>query len=411
MSQTKPFDPYDEQVFKRGAEAFAEHGQQCPVSHYQGRFDFFISNDYNDIKKGILADPSVWDYEAGSGPKPLAAELSGIGIMTNPPRHSGIRLVIQRGFSPKNLQRMAQDIDALIDELLAAMEAMPEQQGNIFELFAMPLAARLMCRMIGVSEAQYVYYKEAADQFMYKIFNAEELGAEAPDSLKMAEGFMAIMAARRQILADAGVEPALEHVGTLIPDDFISRYLCDTVDGKPLSEWDIISMLTAIVGGGNETTMNLITNLLWRLLEVPARWEQLKADPSLIPAAIEESLRYDPPVIGMFRGAAVATQLHGMDIPKSARVMYNIAAANRDPAIWNKPNEFRLDRSMADLRKHTSFSSGHTMCLGASLARMEVKQVFEALVLRLPNLRLIGEPTRAPGFNFNGQMNLPVAWG
>jgi cytochrome P450 len=411
MPTPSKFDPYDDQVFKRGAEAFAECGTQRLIEHYQGRFDFYISSDYDDIKKGILSDAKVWDYEAGSGPKPLAPDLSGIGIMTNPPRHFGIRHVIQRGFSPKHLKRLAVDVDELIHELISAMLAMPKQQGNLFELFAMPLAARLMCRMIGVPEDEYLFYKKSADQFMYKIFNATEVGAEGPDSYKMAQGFMPIMAERRKALEDAGVEPSLEHVGTLIPDDFISRYLCDTVDGEPLSEWDIISMLSAIVAGGNETTMNLITNMLWRLLEVPERWEQLKAQPELIPAAIEESLRFDPPVIGMFRGAAVDTQLQGMNIPKGARVMYNMAAANREESIWENPNEFRLDRSMTDLRKHTSFSGGHTMCLGAALARMEVKQVFEALVNRLPNLRLTGSPSRAPGFNFNGQMNLPVAWG
>lgn len=410
MSKPSDFDPYDQQVFELGAEAFAAFGRQCPIHHYQGRFDFYISSDYDDIKKGILSDSNVWNYEAGSGPKPLAAELSGIGIMTNPPRHIGIRHVIQRGFSPKNLKRLSADVDELVNELLSTMESIPEKRGNFFELFAMPLAARLMCRMIGVPESEYLFYKKSADQFMYKIFNAVEVGAEGPESLQMAQGFMPIMAERRKILENAGVEPALEHVGTLIPDDFISRYLCDTVDGEPLSEWDIISMLSAIVSGGNETTMNLITNMLWRLLEVPTRWKQLKEQPELIPAVIEESLRFDPPVIGMFRGAAHDTQLQGMDIPKDARVMYNIAAANRDENIWENPDEFRLDRDMADLRKHTSFSGGHTMCLGAALTRMEVKQAFEALVERLPNLRLTAKPTRAPGFNFNGQIELLVGW-
>ena len=122
-------------------------------------------------------------------------------------------------------------------------------------------------------------------------------------------------------------------------------------------------------------------------------------------------MRYDPPVLGMFRGAVDDVEFHGITIPKDARIMYNMAAANRDPSIWEDPDEFRIDRKMADVRKHLSFSSGHTMCLGAALARMEVKQVFEALVKRMPNLRLIGEPTRAPGFNFNGQKDLPVAWG
>jgi cytochrome P450 len=218
------------------------------------------------------------------------------------------------------------------------------------------------------------------------------------------------MAERRQILANNGVEPDLAHVGTLIPNDFISRYLCDTVDGRRLSEWEIISMLSAIVNGGNETTMNLICNLLWRLLDKPELWEQLKSNPDLVPAAIEESLRYDPPVIGMFRTAAVDTQLQGCPIPKDAKVMYNIAAANRSEEIWPEPDQFRLDRPKEDSRKHVSFSGGNHLCLGIGLARMEVKQVFEKLIVELPDLRLLAQPVRAPGFNFNGQKELMVAW-
>src|SRR5690606_40089935 len=93
---------------------------------------------------------------------------------------------------------------------------------------------------------------------------------------------------RRKVRNAARAEPSLAQVGTLLPDDFISRFICDTVDGRHLTEWEIISLLLSIINGGNETTMNLICNLLWRLLERPVLWEQLKADPALIPAAVEE---------------------------------------------------------------------------------------------------------------------------
>jgi len=410
MPQHDRFDPYDHEVFLAGPKAFADHGRQCPLDHYQGKFDFYISSDYDDVKNNVLLDNDTWLYGKGSGPKRLSKELSDIGVMTDPPFHSGIRMVIQRGFNPQNLKRLAAQIERLSAELIDSMKTMPEQRGNFFELYAMPLAARLMCIMLGVPERDYLQYKEWADQFMYKIFNDTTEGAEGPDAYQLAQGFMAVMAERRKLLEAHGVEPGLEHVGTLLPNDFISRYLCDKVDGRYLTEWEIISMLSSIVAGGNETTMNLICNLLWRLLEKPALWEQLKANKDLIPGAIEESLRFDPPVIGMFRTAAVETELQGQLIPKDARVMYNIAAVNRNPAVWDHPDEFRLDRPESDMRKHASFSGGNHLCLGIALARMEVKQVFGMLVDRLPNLRLTGAPTRAPGFNFYGQIDLPVAW-
>lgn len=219
-----------------------------------------------------------------------------------------------------------------------------------------------------------------------------------------------MVATRRALLTEAGVEPDMAHVGTLLPNDFMSRFICDRVDDRPLSDHEIISLSMGILIGGNETTMNLICNLLWRLLEQPERWEQIKADPTLIPAAIEESLRFDSPVIGLFRNSTCPTQLQGQDIPAGSKVLYNLAAANRDPARWPNPDEFCLDRPFEQARRHVAFSGGAHACLGMGLARMEVRQVFEKLVVRLPNLRLIGPTERAPGFNFWGRNVLPVAW-
>lgn len=410
MATNDNFEPYAPEVIVAGPREWGKFGRTTPLYHYQGRFDFFISSDFSDIKDNVLQDNATWLYSKGTSPKMLDERMA-CGMMTDPPIHNSIRIIVQRGFTPRHLKRLAADIDALADELINTMLVMPDKLGNFFKLFAMPLAARLMCRMLGAPEENYLRYKEWADDFMYDVFNNVSDSAEAAQKGQlMAQSLMGLIAERRALLASKGVEPSLALVGTLLPDDFISRFICDQVDGRPLTEWEIISLLLSIINGGNETTMNLICNLLWRLLEKPALWQQLKADPSLIPAAVEESLRFDPPVIGMFRTTARETTLKGVTIPEGSKVMYNIAAANRDPAIWDNPDEFRLDRDMATLRKHVSFSGGSHLCLGIHLARMEVCQVFEKLVARLPSLRLTGQPQRAPGFNFWGQDNVPVAW-
>lgn len=410
MHNHPEFDPYDPQTLVAGPSAWSGFGRRESLYRYQGRFDFHIASDHRDIRDNILQDNDTWLYSKGTSPKMLDPRLA-CGMMTDPPHHNGIRIIVQRGFAPRQLERIAVEIDQLADELIGQMEGMADKSGNFFKLFAMPLAARLMCRMLGAPEENYLQYKQWADEFMFDVFNNVNDSAEAAEKGQLMAGSLAgLIAERRKILDDAGVEPSLAQVGTLLPDDFISRFICDTVDGRHLTEWEIISLLLSIINGGNETTMNLICNLLWRLLERPVLWEQLKAEPGLIPAAVEESLRFDPPVLGMFRTTARATELQGETIPEGRKVLYNIAAANRDPAIWDNPDEFRLDRDMASLRKHLSFSGGSHLCLGIHLARMEVRQVFEQLVARLPNLRLTGQPTRAPGFNFWGQENLPVAW-
>ena len=214
-----------------------------------------------------------------------------------------------------------------------------------------------------------------------------------------------------EMLRKAGIDnPTLEHVGTVLPDDFMSRYICDRVEGRTLTDVEVLGLGVTILNAGSETTINLLSNLLWRLLETPRLWEQLKANPQLVEAAIEESLRYDPPVLGMLRKVMKPTELGGCPVAEGARVMYSIAGANRDPSIWENPDEFRLDRPLEKLRKHITFGGGSHLCLGLQLTRMEAKIVFDKLIVHLPKLRLTGKPERIRTFNFWGRSKLPVAW-
>lgn len=155
VTQPIPFDPFAPEVLERSPEAFAELGRQCPVHHYQGRFDFRIASDYQDIREKILPDHQVWSVIGGITPR-VAPEKSG-GLTTDPPEHMQIRAVIQRGFSPDNLQRLAGEIERISDELIDAMFADPAGEGNFFECFAMPMPARLMCiggTRVGVPQVQ-----------------------------------------------------------------------------------------------------------------------------------------------------------------------------------------------------------------------------------------------------------------
>lgn len=402
------FDPYAPEVQERSPDAFAELGRRCPVHHYQGKFDFYIANDYKDIKDSLFKDNSTWTARNGNTPRVMDERFAS-GITTDPPEHFAFRNVIQRGLGPEQLQRLGKEIDRIADELIDTMLADPAGEGNFFERFAMPLAARLMCIMLGAPEQDYLTYKQWADDLTFVEYNVPE--EDINDKARAINAhFGAMLAERMAKLEAAGVQPAMEHVGTILPDDFMSRYLCDRVGERPLKKYEVLNLVSAILVGGNETTMNLICNLLWRLLEEPQRWERIKAEPTLIPLAIEESLRVDPPVIGLFRTSTCPVQLSGTDMPARSKVLYNIAAANRDPSRWDNPDEFSLDRSLPEVRQHLSFAGGAHACLGLGLARMELKQVFEKLVQRLPHLRLAGPTHRAPGFNFWGREDLPVAW-
>jgi cytochrome P450 len=169
-------------------------------------------------------------------------------------------------------------------------------------------------------------------------------------------------------------------------------------------------MLLLLLLGGNETSTALITNLVWRLLEEPARWTAVRADPALVDAAVEESLRHDPPVLGLFRTPTHDVTRHGVTIPEKAKVMVCFAAANRDAGQFERPEEFRLDRPVQELKRHMSFGFGAHFCPGAALARLEARVTLRLFAERLPGLALAGTPERIAAFNLWGRRTLPVTW-
>lgn len=163
--------------------------------------------------------------------------------------------------------------------------------------------------------------------------------------------------------------------------------------------------------GGAETTTSLLTNILWRLLEVPERWERLRAEPSLIPVAVEESLRFDPPTLGTFRRSTREVDLHGHALPAGSKLFFALSSANRDPQVFERPDEFNLDRSSNELSRHLAFGHGAHFCPGAALSRLEARIALSVLVQRLPNPRLLGSGERIEPFNYWGRRSLPLAWG
>ena len=174
---------------------------------------------------------------------------------------------------------------------------------------------------------------------------------------------------------------------------------------------EVVGMVNQLLIAGHETTTSLITNCVWRLLEDrPNRWERVVADPSLIRTTVEESLRFDPPVLGLCRTNNEEVTLHGVTLPVDSKLMVLYASANRDEATFDEPDAFRVDRPLGESMRHFSFSWGIHHCLGAHLARLTGRVALEVLTQRLPELRLDGAPTRIPSPFLWGRKTLPVAW-
>ena len=159
---------------------------------------------------------------------------------------------------------------------------------------------------------------------------------------------------------------------------------------------------------GHETTTSLLGMMLYRLLERPHIMAALRADPGLIPDAVEEALRFDSPVHGLFRTNATECTMHGQSIPIGSKLQLSFAAANRDPQQFEAPDEFRLERERREISHHVAFGWGIHFCIGAPLARLETRVAFEQILRRLDEIELAGEPRRNDSFVLHGLTSLPI---
>jgi cytochrome P450 len=231
--------------------------------------------------------------------------------------------------------------------------------------------------------------------------NGTDPAREARARKALAE-YMLAEAEKRRVVARAGGE---------MPRDIISDIVAASLDDeRPITDAEMLSLLTQILVGGNETTTSLITNLLWRLLAERSLWEQVVADPSLVDIAVEESLRFDPPVLGLYRTTTCPVTMSGTEIAPEEKVHVLYASANRDPDVWENPDEFRLDRDLNRLRQHLSFGFGTHVCPGAALARTEARAALHKLISTVPTLRMAGEPERIETFLLWGKRTFPVTW-
>ncbi len=391
------YDPFSPEVLADPVPAHRRLRAECPVHHFTDfEPDFYTLSRYDDVLDG-LRDIQTWSSKYSQSPR---YQVQG-GMLDDPPGHTMFRRMTLRTFTPRAVERMEPSIDVLADELLDAMAAQGTS-GDLHDGFACPLPVVTIARMLGVAEDDLWTFKGWSDA-QVAMMGRGDPEAHLQARTEMSDYFVVEMARRRALLA-AGEE---------LPDDLVSGLVVAAEEApRPIEDAELLGVLNQLLVGGNETTTSLITNAVVRLLEDRSRWDALCADPSLAELVVEESLRFDPPVLGLFRTTSTEVERHGTVIPENAKVMMLYASANRDEQAFEDPDEFRLDRDLAELRrKHLAFGSGIHFCLGAPLARMEGRIALQKLVARFPDLELDGEPERIDPFLLFGKRTLPVRWG
>jgi len=318
----------------------------------------------------------------------MAFDLSFLAL--NPPAHDRLRRLAGPAFSPKMMATYATKIQKTVHGLLDAAE-----QRDAFDLvadFAAPLPIAVITEMMGVPDADVAAF--------------QRYGTALGSAL---DGLTSLAHVREVIRANAELEGIFESLFALRAreprDDLISALVA--ARGEQIQPSELVPMCTLLLIAGFETTVNLIGNGTLALLHNPEQWDLLRSQPSLAGQAVEEMLRYDPPVQDTARVSFEDTELAGVPVRRNQWVITLLAAANRDPEVFADPGRFDITRSAG--ADHLSFSSGIHYCLGASLARLEATIAFTALATRMPLLRQAGRVVMRPSSTIRGPRRLPVA--
>ena len=400
------YDPFSPDTLADPMAQYARLREGCPVHQFTDFSPPFATiTRYDDVVR-VLKDTELWSSKYGQTPQFTRAT----GLNQDPPDHTEFRKLFQKGFTPRMIGRLDDEVTELASALVDDMALVSARRGDLHDLLACPLPVIVIAKLLGVPPTEVAQFKQWSDDLV-ACFNSPD--PHAPDAIRaeLNAYFQTFIDDRRSRLVAAGVtEPDESHLGTVVPNDLIGGFVVATYQGRRLTDPELHQVLIQLLAGGNETTTSLITNCVLRLLEDRSRWEAVCADPSLVDVALEESLRFDPPVLGLFRTNTEEVEMHGVCLAAKTKVMVTYASANRDPSVFTDAETFRLDRSADELRRHISFGLGHHFCPGASLSRLEARTALRLLVNRFPDLRLDGEPTRIAPFNLWGRRSLPVAW-
>jgi len=328
-----------------------------------------------------------------------APDFDPVAVMSNRPEpdHGRIRVHTRQGFSNLRLRTLEPFIRNRTHELLDAMEA-SGSPAEYVEALAFPLPGETIFRFIGFPPEDDERLKDWCGE--RKAFSWGRPTAD--QQVEIAESMLDYWRYCREFTASKRDEPG---------DDFASELLAAHAEHPDdISYREVESVIYGLSFAGHEAITSLLCNTLLCLLPRRDQWDALCADPSLVPNAIEEVMRFESSQVSWRRVTTRDTTLGGMDVPAGTTIFLNFAAANRQPDLWDDPDAFDIHRP--DANRHISFGKGVHYCLGAKYAKFEAQVVTEILAERLPSLRLVDdqELDYFPNITFRGPSRLHVAW-
>jgi cytochrome P450 PksS len=366
------------------------------VTHYAQGLAVLLDDRFSsDPRTAQTAEQRAQPPTLPEDAPPLSQSL----LSVDPPDHTRLRKLVQAGFTGRAMEPLRPRIRMIADELLDNAEHKASERGefapdrsmDLIETFAYPLPVMVICEMLGIPALD----RQTVLPWTENLLTPS--GPQMPEEARV--GLQQFVAYLHELFARKRQHPA---------DDIISRLAHAEEDGDTLDEQELLSMIFLLFIAGHATTMHLIANGVLALLTHPDQLMKVQADPSLVKAVVEETLRYWGPVDNITRIAKQDIELAGTIIPRGEFVTVSLASAGRDPTRFTNPDVFDITR--ADASRHIAFGKGIHLCLGAPLARIQGQIAFATLLHRYPQLRLAFSAdslTWRPDF-LRGLQQLPV---
>ncbi len=356
---------------------------------------------YDDVME-ILRDPGTFSSAAMRERARQQAALRGetyvdnfgapVMLNSDPPDHERYRNVVARAFTPRAVAAQEPALRRLARDLLEPLEETGACE--VVATLSSPLPILAIATMLGVQHRDVEAFRRWSDDFVtVGDFPTEEEQRRSREASSALRSYFEEEISRRSERSEDS-------------DDLLSR-LVEANEGGVLSDAELLASCVLLLVAGNETTTNLITNMTLQLDRHPEQRDRLEEDPSLIPGAVEETLRFDGPVHWTFRSANRDVEVSGQPVRAGDMILVLVAAANRDPARFADPDTFDITRGATH---HFGFGHGIHFCLGATLARLEAKVAFEALLRAAPSYRVArdGAPLQYTRSNLRSPRSLTI---
>ncbi len=382
------FDHTDQEFMQQPYELFQTMVEKCPVAR-SSRFDgFWVLSRYEDVV-AAARDPRTFSSAGGVTIPNFGSPVPMVPIEADPPLHSVFRKILQREFTRPRMAAFEEAIANLADELIDGFVA--EGTADLATELCSPLPSIVIAQLLGFPREGWGMFREYSERML-----ETAKSGDLESNIEAALEFCTYLA---EALDDRRRSPQ---------DDMLTRVTQAEIDGRPITEDEALGLTLLTVVAGHETTVGGISSLLLYVARDSGLQQRLRADPALIPKAVEEALRMEAPIQGIARTLTEDVCMRGREMKEGDKVWLLFAAGNRDPRQFDTPEVFDVDRTG---NRHLGFGDGIHRCVGAPLAQLEMRVVLEKILGRLPDYCVADESA----VQFNGGQNrmvasLPVTW-